>query len=452
MATVAMKRWAAYRRMSDGTALLLGTVEAEGEKPAIKAAMATYSLPWRAVVVRVASDDDPAETIRAGKASNPRPWDGTDLVRHELSAMFPDMHQETFARLLESVREHGAVKPVVLHDDAVLDGWHRYRAYRDVGVDFQVEDWAGEYGSPLAFVVAENLARRDLSSSQRAAIAVEFKKRKNAEYKERSAANLKRGDEAPDPRVTNNGNSGANAQAEAAEAFGVSKGYVADAEKIQEASPEVFEQVKSGELKIPQAKEKLGLNKPKAEPAPEPAQSPAPEPKAPPKTIVNGVAKEDPAVEKLRAAGKIPADAIVEIEDPGEDATDVEAVRDEREEQAAKVEADQTDDEWLATLPLSTKLEGVALDRFRRDALLYHDLEKSRRSLKAVTEKAVKERFKGTSFKPTYRFRVEQFLRVEHPNAWRKCPKTEDGGCGGTGQVELIGECRKCFGGGYLVR
>ncbi|WP_165250169.1 hypothetical protein [Paludisphaera soli] len=443
------KRWAAYRRMADGSARLLGVVEADGEKAAIRAAMAEHGLAWRAVAVRIAGDGEPAGSIVVGRPASPRPWDGTELVRHELSAMFPDMTPDVYGKLVESVREHGAMKPVVLHEEAVLDGWHRYRAYREVGVPFDVEDWSGEYGSALAFVLAENEVRRDLTPSQRAALAVEVKKRLGEEYRERSIANLKYSGEEAKDRVTKIGNSMANAQAEAAEALGVSKGYVHDAERIEETSPQTFEAVKRGEKTIPQAKRELGLDrpKPKAEPEPEPA----PEPKAPPRTVVNGEAREDAAVERLRAKGVIPADALVTVEDPGEDATDLEAIKEEHAERAAKAD-ELPDDEWLARLPLTSKLTGLSLDRFKRDALYYRRFEAMRRKLVDFHGRAVKEVFKGTAFRGFVAFSVARLLKVEHPDRWHPCPAVDKGGCDGSGTVPMLGDCPMCRGRGYLAR
>ena len=97
----------------------------------------------------------------------------TTLEPHELCVMFPDMREDVYARLVESVRVHGARKPIVVHEGKILDGRHRYKAYREVGVEFEVIEWAGDYGSPLDFVIAENEVRRDLTPSQRAALAAE---------------------------------------------------------------------------------------------------------------------------------------------------------------------------------------------------------------------------------------------------------------------------------------
>ena len=104
-----------------------------------------------------------------------------ELQPHPLCSMFPDMSKTTYEKLLESVVEHGAQKPVVTLDGLILDGRHRHRAYVEANVDFEVVEWSGQYGSPLNYVIAENEVRRDLNKSQRATLASDIKKQRYLE-------------------------------------------------------------------------------------------------------------------------------------------------------------------------------------------------------------------------------------------------------------------------------
>jgi hypothetical protein len=156
-------------------------------------------------------------------------------------------------------------------------------------------------------------------------------------------------------------------------------------------------------------------------------------------TVVNVVAK----------AAKPPRAVVPEA---------VDEIREERAEQAAKRD-EITDDEWIASLPLAAKLEGHALDKFRRDALDYRDLESTVPAnvplRKAVADflSRTKRRQKGTTQHQGFTaFRANQLLSVEHPRAWFQCPSTEKGGCGGTGTIGSYGQCSMCFGRGYLPR
>lgn len=174
---------------------------------------------------------------------------------HEYCRLFPEMTEQEFAELCTSVAQHGVRQPVIVHEGKIVDGRHRERAAMMVGKPVPYQEWDGQ-GSLLAFVVDLNLHRRSLTTGQRAAIAVEAKDRLHAEYRERSLANLKHSGKAFD-RVIKIDNSTANAQSQAAAMMQVSAGYVHEAERIREQSPETFEAVKSGRLTIPQAKRSL---------------------------------------------------------------------------------------------------------------------------------------------------------------------------------------------------
>jgi hypothetical protein len=164
---------------------------------------------------------------------------------------------------------------------------------------------------------------------------------------------------------------------------------------------------------------------------------------AKPTATVNGKAAADPPdVARARAAGVIPADAVVEIVEPEPAAEPLEPEP-----------AELSDDEWLATLPLSARLTGQPARIFRRDALLYRRLEPARRTYQVIFNREAKGLARAKAGTPAgeYEGRTSFWLRLEHPKGWTRCPAVEHGGCAGTGQVELIGECPKCKGKGYGV-
>ena len=92
------------------------------------------------------------------------------LKRHPLSAAFPDMPADEFAALVDDIQENGLLQPVVLFDGMVLDGWHRYRASIEAGVEPAFDEFDGS--DPVAFVLSLNMHRRHLTGSQRAAAVV----------------------------------------------------------------------------------------------------------------------------------------------------------------------------------------------------------------------------------------------------------------------------------------
>ena len=73
--------------------------------------------------------------------------------------------------MVQDIREHGLLQPIVLCGGKILDGRNRYRACRHACVEPRFEEWSGE--SPTAYVLSLNLHRRHLTDDQRAAIAVD---------------------------------------------------------------------------------------------------------------------------------------------------------------------------------------------------------------------------------------------------------------------------------------
>jgi ParB/Sulfiredoxin domain len=73
---------------------------------------------------------------------------------HPVAAIFPEMAEHEYAGLLESVRRHGLLHPILLHPDGrILDGRHRDRACREAGIEPQCMTYDGPLDD-------ESLARR----------------------------------------------------------------------------------------------------------------------------------------------------------------------------------------------------------------------------------------------------------------------------------------------------
>jgi hypothetical protein len=94
-----------------------------------------------------------------------------ELTQHPLSAAFPAMSAEDFAALEQDIEANGQREPVIVFEDMVLDGWHRYRACSNLGIKPQQFSFAAGK-DPVAFVLSQNLHRRHLTASQRAAAVV----------------------------------------------------------------------------------------------------------------------------------------------------------------------------------------------------------------------------------------------------------------------------------------
>lgn len=156
--------------------------------------------------------------------------------------------------------------------------------------------------------------------------------------------------------------------------------------------------------------------------------------------LVNGVLQADtPEVARKRAKGLIPADVVPEIVVPeAEAATAPKAV------EGVVVEPD--DDEWLATLPARAKVSETRRAKFDKQALCYRRIHPAIKTLRASTSVALKAAGDGP-----VTWQVRRLLRLEHPKDWHPCPPVDKGGCDGTGEVPMLGECPKCKGDGFLI-
>jgi ParB-like chromosome segregation protein Spo0J len=91
---------------------------------------------------------------------------------HPLAQLFPMMDETELGELADSIRERGIMAAIVTLEGKILDGRNRYLACKMAGVEPRVREYVGN--DPLGYVVAANLTRRHLTTSQRAAIAVKL--------------------------------------------------------------------------------------------------------------------------------------------------------------------------------------------------------------------------------------------------------------------------------------
>ena len=90
--------------------------------------------------------------------------------QHPLSAAFPSMDERDLVALAADIKVNGQREPGTIFEGMILDGWHRYQACEQAGVEFVATEFTGE--DPVAFVKSRNLHRRHLTASQRAASIV----------------------------------------------------------------------------------------------------------------------------------------------------------------------------------------------------------------------------------------------------------------------------------------
>ena len=87
------------------------------------------------------------------------------MEAHPLSKAWPDLPADEFEELVEDIRVNGVRKPIILYEDMILDGRHRYEASLKAGRDCPVEKYEGT--DPVGVVKSENAHRRHISKLDR---------------------------------------------------------------------------------------------------------------------------------------------------------------------------------------------------------------------------------------------------------------------------------------------
>ena len=97
-----------------------------------------------------------------------------EYTRHPQSELFPAMTTEGFGALVESMKAHGFDKsfPILLFENQIVDGWHRYLAAKKAGVTPEFRVWRGAKAKLQALVLYANSTKRHLSKATHAAVLV----------------------------------------------------------------------------------------------------------------------------------------------------------------------------------------------------------------------------------------------------------------------------------------
>lgn len=165
-----------------------------------------------------------------------------EIILHPVCEIFPKMSETEFQELKESIREHGLKTVITFWRGQLIDGRHRARALEELGISIDYH-WAEleDDDDPIAFAIAANLHRRQLTTSQKSMVAAELATLQNG-----SNQYQKQGGEISPATLTIE---------QAAETVGVDRKSVVTAKAVQrDAAPEVVEAVKAGDLSLNAAK------------------------------------------------------------------------------------------------------------------------------------------------------------------------------------------------------
>lgn len=172
---------------------------------------------------------------------------------HPAAQLFPMLPEPELKKLAADIKKNGLVYPVIMCEKMILDGRNRLLACEMAGVGVHFRDYQtykSEH-SPVEYVMAMNLHRRQLTPGQRATAAVALEKLRAKEAKERQRMGKAKVPE---------GEKGA-AREQAAKAMKVSARYVQDAKKLQKHSPQLFDEVSAGKKTLPQAMKEINTDR-----------------------------------------------------------------------------------------------------------------------------------------------------------------------------------------------
>lgn len=198
---------------------------------------------------------------------------------HRVCEIFPETDAEELQDLAEDIKANGQQLPIIVFGNQIYDGRRRFKACELAGVTPKIQIRKTE--PSISEIVSLNLKRRDLSASQRAAIGAELLPMLQAEAEKRDqATRFKSGAKNPKSRLsngrgnftppvkpeTNDEEKGRSAEI-AAEAVGVSDRTLKDAAIVKENNPELFEQVKAGDISASAAAKQVKEEQREEEPA-----------------------------------------------------------------------------------------------------------------------------------------------------------------------------------------
>jgi ParB-like chromosome segregation protein Spo0J len=181
------------------------------------------------------------------------------LVPHPVALLFPELPASDYEALKEDIRRHGVKVPILVHGGQILDGRHRYRACRELGIRCLVVEWNGH--DPWLEVQSRNLVRRHLAKDQVYAIrklaAQQFPELAAPIHEEREKAKARKAQAKGKPRGHKTLLRSQDRHSESADAIGAQMGVsgttVKRVDRLAREAPELLPKVAAGELSVKKA-------------------------------------------------------------------------------------------------------------------------------------------------------------------------------------------------------
>ena len=177
------------------------------------------------------------------------------MKRHQLHPackLFPKLGKAELQELADDIKANGLQNPIVLFEGKILDGRNRDAACKIAGVRPRFEKWKSK-GSPVEWVISQNLMRRHLTASQRAVVALDLLPllEKEAKQRQRLSNSYRKNGRLAQKCADRNGTG--RASEVAARIIRSSSRYVEMVKAINADAPELVEMIRTGELNVSEA-------------------------------------------------------------------------------------------------------------------------------------------------------------------------------------------------------
>ncbi len=91
---------------------------------------------------------------------------------HEIAEILPHPEDDVLDALTADIKANGLIRDIIRFENKILDGRHRLIACLRAGISPRYADFDGTWNEAVQFVLAANLARRNLNPNQKALAAV----------------------------------------------------------------------------------------------------------------------------------------------------------------------------------------------------------------------------------------------------------------------------------------
>lgn len=155
------------------------------------------------------------------------------------------MAGQEFDDLVQDIKAHGLLEPIVLIEGKILDGRNRYKACQRADVKPKFVDYQGN--GALSYVVSKNVLRRHLNESQRGVIALDVEK----ELAKEAAERMRSG------RTALGSEKKGEASDQAGALLHVGGRTVRKAKRVARDAPSLLPAIKRGELTVSEAEQQI---------------------------------------------------------------------------------------------------------------------------------------------------------------------------------------------------